>query len=220
MCMATQKRPQWYHPDVQLMTRMVLTMFLLGLVYIVFVLVLWQVLHFSLTILIFFAAVIAGVQFFMADKIVLWSMNAQEVTEAQAPKLHAMIERLAQQANLPKPRIAIAQTSVPNAFATGRNEKHAVVCVTSGIMDRLNDQEMEAVLAHEMTHILNHDMLVMAIASFFAMVAALLTTPSCMARCLAASAVAMVAVAGVTTAAMRRSLRCSSRSLCTRSASS
>jgi len=170
------KRPAWYRPDTQLMTRMTLTMFLLGLVYVVFVLVLWQVLKAPLILWVVIAGVIALVQFSMADKIVLWSMNAQDVTEAQAPELHAMVSRLAQAADLPKPRIAIAQTSIANAFATGRNEKHAVICVTTGLLDsNLTAGEKEAVLAHELTHIINHDMLVMAIATFFSIVASLLT---------------------------------------------
>ncbi len=167
-------RPQWYRPDGQLMARMIFTMFMIGVLYVAFVLILAR-LGMPLAFLIIIAAIIAGIQFFVSDKIVLWSMGAREVTEAEQPRLHAMVERLAQQANLPKPKIAIANTSVPNAFATGRDEKHAVVCVTTGIMDRLNDQEMEAVLAHELTHVINRDMLVMAIAAFLSMIAALAT---------------------------------------------
>ena len=169
-------RPQWYRPDHQLAFRMALTMFLMVMVYVVFVFVLGHYFSgFGFGFFAVIAVIIAGCQFYFADKIALWSMNARIVDEAQAPDLHAMIERLAQQANLPKPRIAIVDTTVPNAFATGRDQNHAVVCVTTGIMNRLNTGEMEAVLAHELTHIINKDMLVMAIASFFAMVSALLT---------------------------------------------
>jgi heat shock protein HtpX len=169
-------RPTWYRPDRQLAFRMALTMFLLVLVYVAFVVVLGAIfprLSFG-----FFAAIaliLAGAQFYFADKIALWSMNAREVTPEEAPELHAMIERLAQQANIPKPRVALVNTTVPNAFATGRNERNAVVCVTTGIMSQLSPPEMEAVLAHELTHIVNRDVLVMTIASFFAMVAALMT---------------------------------------------
>jgi heat shock protein HtpX len=166
-------RPSWYKPDVGLSMRMILTIFLLGAVYVVFGVVLA---HYGvpLTLLIVVAALIAFVQFFFADKIALLSMGAKIVDEAQAPQLHEMIGRLAAQANLPKPRIAIVNTTMPNAFATGRSKNHAVVAVTTGIMNKLEPQEMEAVLAHELTHIINRDMLVMTIAAFFAMVAGLI----------------------------------------------
>jgi len=166
-------RPSWYKPDVGLSMRMILTIFLLGAVYVVFGVVL-NYLGVPLGLLIAIAALIAFVQFFFADKIALLSMGAQIVDEAQAPQLHEMIGRLAAQANLPKPRIALVNTSLPNAFATGRDAKHAVVAVTTGIYNQLSPQEMEAVLAHELTHIINRDMLVMTIAMFFSMVAALL----------------------------------------------
>ncbi len=169
-------RPTWYRPDRQLAFRMVLTMFMLVLVYVAFVFVLGAIfpnLGFGFFFVI--ALILAGAQFYFADKIALWSMNARIVTAAEAPDLYAMIERLAQQANLPMPRVAIVNTSVPNAFATGRNERNAVVCVTTGIMSQLTPPEMEAVLAHELTHIVNRDVLVMTIASFFSMVAALMT---------------------------------------------
>ncbi len=169
-------RPQWYRPDGQLAFRMVMTMFLLVLVYVAFVFALGSIFP-NLGFAFFFviALILAGAQFYFADKIAMWSMNARVVSEAEEPQLHAMVERLAQQANLPKPRIALVNTSVPNAFATGRNERNAVICVTTGIMQRLTPPEMEAVLAHELTHVLNHDVLVMTIASFFSMVAGLMT---------------------------------------------
>ncbi len=171
--MSGATRPSWYKPDIGLSMRMVLTIFLLGAVYVVFGVVLAKF-GVPLSLLILIAAGIAFVQFFFADKIALLAMGAHEVTEQQAPQLHEMIGRLAAQANLPKPRIAIVDTSVPNAFATGRSKNHAVVAVTTGILNKLSPQEMEAVLAHELTHIINRDMLVMTIAAFFSMVAGLI----------------------------------------------
>lgn len=171
--MMTRTRPTWYKPDAGLAARMVLTMFLLGLVYVVFAVVL-NYIGVPLVYLIIFAVVIAGVQFFFADKIALASMGARYVTEQEAPQIYAMIGRLAAQANLPMPRVAIVDTQLPNAFATGRDKNHAVVAVTTGILNQLSAQELEAVLAHELTHIINRDMLVMTIATFFSMVAALL----------------------------------------------
>lgn len=167
-------RPSWYKPDVGLSMRMVLTVFLLGAVYVAFGVVVYYFFRGYLPILIVIAGVIAFTQFFFADKIALLSMGAREVTEAEAPQLHDMIGRLATQANLPKPRVAIVDTVIPNAFATGRNKNHAVVAVTTGIMRQLPPEELEAVLAHELTHIINGDMLVMTIAAFFSMVAGLL----------------------------------------------
>ncbi len=169
-------RPQWYRPDRQLAFRMGLTMFTLVLVYLAFVFVLGKLvpwLGFGFFFVI--ALIIAGAQFYFADKIALWSMNAKIVTAQEAPELYDMVGRLAQAANLPMPRLAIVDTTVPNAFATGRNERNAVVCVTTGIMRQLNGPELEAVLAHELTHIVNRDVLVMSIAAFFSMVAGLLT---------------------------------------------
>jgi len=168
------KKPTWYKRDLQLSARMLLTMFLLGAVYTAFLLFLWY-LHVNIILLIILAAVILGVQFFFSDKIALFSMGAREVSEAEAPQLHAIITRLAVQANLPKPRVAIVNTNMPNAFATGRSKRSAVVAVTTGLMDRLNTQELEAVLAHELTHIINRDMFVMTVATFLAMVSSLLT---------------------------------------------
>jgi len=174
--MATQGKPRWYKPDAGLAARMVLTMFLLGLVYVVFAGVLWGVVGIPWPLLIVGAALIAGFQLFFSDKIALASMKAQYVDEQEAPQLHDMIGRLAAQANLPKPRIAMVDTSIPNAFATGRNAKHATIAITTGLLrgQGLSQPEIEAVIAHELTHILNRDMLVMTIATFFSMIAALI----------------------------------------------
>ncbi|HEV7129967.1 MAG TPA: zinc metalloprotease HtpX [Ktedonobacterales bacterium] len=172
--MSTLGRPAWYKPDTGLAARMVLTMFLLGAVYVVFAFVLGVFLHISWIVIALIAVVIAGIQFFSADKIALSSMRARIVSEQEKPQLHELIGRLAAQANLPKPRVAWVDTSIPNAFATGRDKNHAVVCVTSALYQQLSPPELEAVLAHELTHIINRDMLVMTIAAFFSMVAALI----------------------------------------------
>ena len=149
---------------------MVLTLFLLGLVYAVLVAVLIASGAGAITI-----AVIAGalflVQYFTSDKIALYSMGAREVSPEEAPALHGTIERLCIQADLPKPRVAIADTPMPNAFAIGRSPSKATVCATTGILQLLNPAELEGVLAHELTHVQNRDVLVMTIASFFASVA-------------------------------------------------
>jgi heat shock protein HtpX len=153
---------------------MVTTLFLLGLVYAILIGVLVAAGAGAVTI-----AVIAGLlfvfQLFTSDKIALLSMGAREVTPAEQPRLHSIIDRLCVQANLPKPRVAVAETPMPNAFAVGRSPKSATVCATTGILDLLNDAELEAVLGHELTHVQNRDVMVMTIASFFASIAAFIT---------------------------------------------
>jgi heat shock protein HtpX len=121
-----------------------------------------------------FIAGLALAQLFLSDKLGLAAMRAKEVSPEEAPGLHAMIERLCIQADLPKPRIAIADTEMPNAFAMGRSQKKAVVCATTGIMETLEPHELEAVLAHELTHVKNRDVMIMTIASFFATVASMI----------------------------------------------
>jgi heat shock protein HtpX len=118
---------------------------------------------------------LAFFQYYTSDKIALAASGAKIVSQEEAPELHATVERLCAMAGLPKPRIAVVDTDVPNAFATGRNPKHAAVAVTTGLWRRLEPQEIESVLAHELSHIANRDVLVMTVASFFAMLAALLT---------------------------------------------
>jgi heat shock protein HtpX len=163
-------RSKAFGRDTGLQLRMVMTLFLLGLVYAVLIGVLIASGIGAVAI-----AVIAGglflVQYFTSDKIALLSMGAREVTPQEAPRLHGAIERLCIQANIPKPRVAIANTPMPNAFAIGRSPKKATVCATTGILDLLNDSELEAVLGHELTHVQNRDVLVMTIASFFASIA-------------------------------------------------
>jgi heat shock protein HtpX len=149
---------------------MLLTLFLLGLVYAVLIAVLIAAGAGVITVAVI-AAVLFLVQYFTSDKIALASMGAHEVTAAQAPELHATIERLCIQANLPKPRVAVADTPMPNAFAIGRSPSTATVCATTGLLDLLSPAELEGVLAHELTHVQNRDVLVMTIASFFAAVA-------------------------------------------------
>ena len=152
---------------------MLLTLFLLGLLYVVFVAVLVTAGAGAVTILI----VIGGLtlaQLFFSDKLALTAMGAKEVSPEQAPGLHAMIERLCIQADLPKPKIAVADTSVPNAFAIGRSQKSATVCATTGIMRTLSPSELEGVMAHELAHVKHRDVLIMTIASFFASIAAVM----------------------------------------------
>ena len=161
--------------DRGLSLRMLLTSGLLGLLYVVFALVLFNFLNFGLAPVLVIVIGLAFFQYYTSDKIALAASGAKVVTPEEAPDLHAMVERLCAMANLPKPRVAVVDTDVPNAFATGRNPKHAAVAVTRGLWQRLEPQEIESVLAHELSHVANRDVLVMTIASFFAMLAALLT---------------------------------------------
>ncbi len=152
---------------------MLLTMFLLGLVYAVLIAVLLAAGTGIVTMAIVAGALFA-LQFFTSDKIALYSMGAREVGPGDSPdarRLHALIERLCIQADLPKPRVAIADTRMPNAFAVGRSPRTATVCATTGILGLLNEGELEAVLGHELTHVQNRDVMVMTIASFFASIA-------------------------------------------------
>jgi heat shock protein HtpX len=162
-------RPTSFGRDTGLQLRMTLTLFLLGLVYAALVGV---VIASRASGLLFIVAGLFALQLFASDKLALHAMGARVVSPQEAPQLHAMIERLCVQANLPKPRIAVANTPMPNAFAVGRSPKSATVCATTGIMDLLSPAELEGVMAHELTHVQNRDVMVMTIASFFATVAA------------------------------------------------
>jgi heat shock protein HtpX len=154
---------------------MLLTTGLLGLLYVIFAVVLFQVLNVGLVPMVVIVVGIAFFQYYTSDKLALAAAGAKVVTREQAPALHDTVERLCAMADLPKPKVAIMDTPVPNAFATGRSPKHAAVCVTTGLLDRLEPKEVEGVLAHELSHIANRDVLIMTLASFFAMLAAMLT---------------------------------------------
>ncbi len=166
-------RRNLYGRDTELTVRMLLVMFLLAALYLLFIAVLW-----SSGLDFFSVALIAGVllvaQYFLSDKLALASVGARTLTPEQAPELHAMVERLAAMADIPKPRVALVESAVPNAFATGRDAKNSVIAVTSSLLERLTPAELEAVLAHELTHVRNRDVVVITIASFFATIAGFL----------------------------------------------
>ena len=170
-----------YAPDRGLTVRMGLTMFLLGLVFVAFVAAIIGIsaaVHASDGAIVFFAVVLGGGlaigSFFYSDKIALSTAGAQLVTPQQAPELHGIVDRICALADMPKPRLAISPTDLPNAFATGRNSEHAVLCVTDGLMRRLTPEELEGVIAHEMSHVAHKDVMVMTVASFLAIIAGLL----------------------------------------------
>ena len=156
--------------DRGLSTRMVVTMFLIGLVYVAFIAVL-----IALRIPVVWIVLIAGgflfFQYFFSDRIALFSMRAHEVSPEEAPVLHGIVDRLCALADMPKPKVAIADSDIPNAFATGRSQKQAVLCVTTGLMRRLDEPELEAVLSHELSHVAHRDVAVMTIASFLGLLA-------------------------------------------------
>ena len=164
-----------YGRDAGLTLRMLFTSGLLGLLYVAFALVLFFYLNVGVAPMIVIIVGIALVQYWTSDKLALAASGAKIVSVEQAPELHAMVERLCAMADLPKPRVAIIPSNVPNAFATGRSPKHAAVAVTQGLWSRLEPREVEAVLAHELSHVANRDVLIMTVASFFAMLAAMIT---------------------------------------------
>jgi heat shock protein HtpX len=173
-----------YAPDRGLTVRMTATMFLLGLVFVAFIAAIIGIgtaYGASSSAIVLFAVVLGGGfaigSLFYSDKIALVTAGAHEVSPEDGPMardLHAIVDRLCALADMPKPRVAIADTDMPNAFATGRNADHAVVCATTGLMRRLTKEELEGVLAHEMSHVAHKDVQVMTIASFLAIIAALL----------------------------------------------
>jgi heat shock protein HtpX len=152
---------------------MLLTLFLLGLLYVALVGALLAA-GTGLVLMVVIIGALSFGQLFFSDRLALSAMGAKEVSPQEAPGLHAMIERLCIQADLPKPRIAVADTHVPNAFACGRSQKSATVCATTGIMSVLSPSELEGVMAHELTHVKNRDVLIMTIASFFASIASII----------------------------------------------
>jgi heat shock protein HtpX len=156
--------------DIGLSLRMFLTMVILGALYLGFLTVLYWY-GVSVGGLLVIAALMMGAQYFFSDKLVLASSGAKIVTPEQAPKLHAIVDRLCAETGLPKPRVAIVPTDVPNAFATGRSQRHSAIAATQGLLNRLNEDEIEAVLAHELSHVKNRDVAVITIASFLSTVA-------------------------------------------------
>jgi heat shock protein HtpX len=161
-------------PDHGLNVRMFVTGLLMVVLYALFVGILWALLR-SVIVVVVIAGGLLFVQYWFSDKIALFGMGGHEVTPQQEPELHAVVDRLCALADMKKPRVAVAEVDMPNAFATGRNPKNAVVCATRGIMRRLDEPELEAVLAHELSHVAHRDVAVMTIASFLGMVAGLIT---------------------------------------------
>jgi heat shock protein HtpX len=159
--------------DTGLQARMLLTMFLLGLVYVAFVGALFAA-GAAAGLIVVVAVVLLLVQLFGSDKIAMATMGVKKVSPAQEPELHGISERLCVQADLPKPRVCVMETSMPNAFAMGRSKKSTSVCATRGILDMLSPAELEGVMAHELTHVINRDVMVMTLASFFATLASLI----------------------------------------------
>jgi heat shock protein HtpX len=168
--LSVSRRPSWQRRDTGLTVRILLSFGILALLYILFLSVLAYVgLDFiSITVV---ASIMILLQWYFSDKIVLWSSGAKRVTREQYPKLHDVVERIIARNNLPKPKIAVINTKMPNAFATGKGKSSSVVAVTTGLMDLLDTEELEGVLAHELTHIRNRDVLVLTLASLFSTVA-------------------------------------------------
>jgi heat shock protein HtpX len=160
--------------DRGLTFRMFMTGLLLVALYGAFITILWRV-GLSLAAIVVIVAILLFAQYWFSDRIAMWSMHGKEVTPEQAPELHGIIDRLCALADMPKPRVAIADVDLPNAFATGRSPKKAVVCATSGLLRRLDEPEVEAVLAHEISHVAHRDVAVMTIASSLGVIAGLLT---------------------------------------------
>jgi heat shock protein HtpX len=154
---------------------MVSVTFLLGALYVAFFVVLWQIVNVGIGFALIFAGGLAIFQWYTSDKVALLASGAKVVSPEQEPRLHEMVDRLCAMADLPKPRVAVIDTEMPNAFATGRTPKHSAVAVTRGLLERLEPREVEGVLAHELSHIGNRDVTIMTVASFFAMLAAILT---------------------------------------------
>jgi Zn-dependent protease with chaperone function len=164
-----------FAPDRGLTARMLVTMMLLGLLYVVFVgfFIVYVPRLWLVVVLGAFGFLL--VQYFFSDRLALFAMRGRVVTPEQAPELHGVVDRICAMSDTPKPRVAIADSDVPNAFATGRNQHKAVVCTTTGLLRRLDPVELEGVLAHEMSHIAHRDVAVMTIASFLGVVAGLIT---------------------------------------------
>src|SRR3954462_7930658 len=171
--MATRSRSR-FRPDRGLVARMTLTMFLLGLLYVVVIGALLVYVQ-SYAVVIVIAGGLLFAQYFFSDRIALYGMHGRIVTPEEAPELHGIVDRLCALADMPKPAVAIADVDIPNAFATGRNQKHAVVCATTGILRRLDTEELEGVLSHELSPVAPRDVAVMTFASFLGMIAGFIT---------------------------------------------
>jgi heat shock protein HtpX len=166
-------RRQNFGKDTGLQARMLLTLFLLGLLYAVFVGVLFAV-GAGAGLIVVVAVVLLIAQLFGSDKLAMASLGLKEVSPEEEPELHGIVDRLCVQADLPKPRVCVMETSMPNACAMGRSQKSATVCATRGILDMLSPAELEGVMAHELTHVINRDVMVMTLASFFATLASII----------------------------------------------
>ena len=162
-----------FRSDAGLTVRMSTVMLLLGALYVA-VMAGLIVAGASAGVVIVLAVVIGVGQWYFSDKLAMAAMRAREVTPQEAPELHGMIDRLCALADMPKPRVAIAATDIPNAFATGRSPRHSVVCVTSGILRRLDQEELEGVLSHELSHVAHRDVAVMTVAGFLGVAAGLI----------------------------------------------
>lgn len=160
--------------DTGLQVRMVTTLFLLGLVYAIFTAALIGAAGLPIPLVLIGLAGFFALQYFTSESLGLRAMGAKEVSPQEAPELHAMIERLCIQGDIPKPKVAVAHTRMPNAFALGRSPKHATVCATTGLMELLSPAELEGVMAHELTHVANRDVAIMTLASFFASLASMI----------------------------------------------
>jgi heat shock protein HtpX len=173
MTMSTRSRSR-FRPDRGLVARMTLTMFLLGLLYVVVISALLVYVK-SYAVVIVIAGGLLFAQYFFSDRIALYGMHGRIVTPEEAPELHGIVDRLCALADMPKPAVAIADVDIPNAFATGRNQKHAVVCATTGILRRLDTEELEGVLSHELSHVAHRDVAVLTLASFLGVLAGVIT---------------------------------------------
>lgn len=166
--------PTRFPADRGLSARMAFTIFAMGLLFVAFIALLWA-LRVPIALVVVIAVVVVGAQYWFADRIAMFSMGARLVTPEQAPELHAVVDRLCALADLPKPKVAVADSDIPNAFATGRSQRAAVVAVTTGLLRRLDNAEVEAVLAHELSHVAHRDVAVMTAASVLGILAGLLT---------------------------------------------
>lgn len=161
-----------FRPDHQLTARMLVTVFLLGLVYVAFIAALLVLLD-SVFVVVLIAGGALFVQYWFSDRIALYAMRARIVTPEEEPRLHGFVDRLCATADMSKPQVAIADTQLPNAFATGRSTRRAVLCVTTGLLRRLDTEELEGVLSHELSHVAHRDVVVMTVASFLGVLAGL-----------------------------------------------